>query len=474
MILETIAEATRKRVAAEKEKCSFAEMKEKATAMNPDTGFPFEQALKKPGMSFICEVKKASPSKGIIAEDFPYLEIAKEYEAAGASAISCLTEPEYFKGDKRYLKKIAETVSIPVLRKDFTVDPYMIYEAKVLGATAVLLICALLPEETLKEYLETAHSLGLSALVEAHDEAEVAQAMRAGARIIGVNNRNLKDFTVDIHNSERLRELVPENIVFVSESGIKTPEDVGRLYQNKTDAVLIGETLMRSSNKKAELEKLSSMCAKQNRAHGESNVMEEQTRIKICGLTRLEDIDAVNELKPEYVGFVFAKSRRQITKEHAVTLRRYLDSEIQAVGVFVNELPAIVAGYLEEGVIDLAQLHGNESEEYIHSLRFRTGGELIKAFSIKTREDVEKAKKSSADYILLDHGKGGTGESFDWSLIRNMDRPYFLAGGLNAENVEQAILQTHPFAVDISSGVETDGVKDPKKITECIRRIRHV
>ena len=177
--------------------------------------------------------------------------------------------------------------------------------------------------------------------------------------------------------------------------------------------------------------------------------MEEQTRIKICGLTRLEDIDAVNELKPEYVGFVFAKSRRQITKEHAVTLRRYLDPEIQAVGVFVNELPAIVAGYLE-------------------------GGELIKAFSIKTREDVEKAKKSSADYILLDHGKGGTGESFDWSLIRNMDRPYFLAGGLNAENVEQAILQTHPFAVDISSGVETDGVKDPKKITECIRRIRHV
>ena len=248
MILETIAEATRKRVAAEKEKCSLAEMKEKATAMNPDTGFPFEQALKKPGMSFICEVKKASPSKGIIAEDFPYLEIAKEYETAGASAISCLTEPEYFKGDKRYLKKIAETVSIPVLRKDFTVDPYMIYEAKVLGATAVLLICALLPEETLKEYLETAHSLGLSALVEAHDEAEVARAMRAGARIIGVNNRNLKDFTV------------PENIVFVSESGIKTPEDVGRLYQNKTDAVLIGETLMRSSNKKAELEKLSSMC----------------------------------------------------------------------------------------------------------------------------------------------------------------------------------------------------------------------
>ena len=207
--------------------------------------------------------------------------------------------------------------------------------------------------------------------------------------------------------------------------------------------------------------------------------MEEQTRIKICGLTRLEDIDAVNELKPEYVGFVFAKSRRQITKEHAVTLRCYLDPEIQAVGVFVNELPAIVAGYLpvsllRDGTLWAAQLHGNEDEDYIEKIQNMTGKPVIKAFSIKTREDVEKAKKSSADYILLDHGKGGTGESFDWSLIRNMDRPYFLAGGLNAENVEQAILQTHPFAVDISSGVETDGVKDPKKITECIRRIRHV
>ena len=256
MILETIAEATRKRVAAEKEKCSLAEMKEKATAMNPDTGFPFEQALKKPGMSFICEVKKASPSKGIIAEDFPYLEIAKEYETAGASAISCLTEPEYFKGDKRYLKKIAETVSIPVLRKDFTVDPYMIYEAKVLGATAVLLICALLPEETLKEYLETAHSLGLSALVEAHDETEVAQAMRAGARIIGVNNRNLKDFSVDFSNAARLRDRIPPEAVYVAESGVQSAQDVAALRSIGADAVLIGETLMRASDKARRLAEL--------------------------------------------------------------------------------------------------------------------------------------------------------------------------------------------------------------------------
>ena len=256
MILETIAEATRKRVAAEKEKCSLAEMKEKATAMNPDTGFPFEQALKKPGMSFICEVKKASPSKGIIAEDFPYLEIAKEYEAAGASAISCLTEPEYFKGDKRYLKKIAETVSIPVLRKDFTVDPYMIYEAKVLGASAVLLICSILSEEQIKEYISICDELGLSALVEAHDECEVRMALNAGARMIGVNNRNLKDFSVDTGNSGRFRRLIPRDVLFISESGVSSAEDVRKLCEIGADAVLIGETLMRAENKAAKLAEL--------------------------------------------------------------------------------------------------------------------------------------------------------------------------------------------------------------------------
>ena len=260
MILDEIAAKTRERVARCKENVSPEEMKKKALSLPSETGFPFEKQLKKDGVSFICEIKKASPSKGVIAEHFPYLDIAAEYEKIGADCISVLTEPDYFMGSTEYLKEIHEKVDVPLLRKDFTVDEYMIYEAKVIGASAVLLICSLLNEETLREWITLSHSLGLSALVEAHDEEEIQMAVRAGARIIGVNNRNLKDFTVDIHNSERLRELVPENIVFVSESGIKTPEDVGRLYQNKTDAVLIGETLMRSSNKKAELEKLSSMC----------------------------------------------------------------------------------------------------------------------------------------------------------------------------------------------------------------------
>lgn len=216
----------------------------------------FFQALKKEGMSYICEVKKASPSKGLIAPAFPYLEIAKEYQEAGAAAISCLTEPFYFQGSDRYLQEITAAVDIPVLRKDFTVDEYMIFQAAAYGAAAVLLICAILNDEQLKEYRELAEELGMDALVEAHDEEEAERALKSGARIIGVNNRDLKTFQVDMQNSIRLRKLAPENVVFVSESGIKTSDDIQKLYDNQVDAVLIGETLMRSQDKKAALEEL--------------------------------------------------------------------------------------------------------------------------------------------------------------------------------------------------------------------------
>ena len=220
------------------------------------TPHSFYQALKKEGMSYICEVKKASPSKGLIAPAFPYLEIAKEYQEAGAAAISCLTEPFYFQGSDRYLQEITAAVDIPVLRKDFTVDEYMIFQAAAYGAAAVLLICAILTDEQLKEYRELAEELGMDALVEAHDEEEAERALKSGARIIGVNNRDLKTFQVDMQNSIRLRKLAPENVVFVSESGIKTSDDIRKLYDNQVDAVLIGETLMRSQDKKAALEEL--------------------------------------------------------------------------------------------------------------------------------------------------------------------------------------------------------------------------
>ncbi|GAA0796165.1 indole-3-glycerol phosphate synthase TrpC [Faecalicatena orotica] len=258
MILEEIAEKTRERIQKRRQQVSEEELKEKAyllagTEKERNGGifpFPFEKALAREGISFICEVKKASPSKGVIAEEFPYREIAREYEQAGASALSVLTEPFYFQGSDDYLKEIERAVNIPILRKDFTVDAYMLYEAKCIGASAVLLICAILDDRQLMTYMEIAQELGLSALVEAHTEEEVRRALACGARIIGVNNRDLKTFQVDIHTSERLRRLVPKDVLYVSESGIKSPEDVRRLKENGTDAVLIGETLMRSDNKK--------------------------------------------------------------------------------------------------------------------------------------------------------------------------------------------------------------------------------
>lgn len=256
MILDEIAAKTRERIAAEKKTLPPIELRRMAESMERNTGFPFEAALRRPGLSFICEVKKASPSKGIIAEHFPYLEIAKEYEAAGASAISVLTEPFYFKGSDQYVREITKAVGLPVIRKDFTVDSYMIDQAKVMGASAVLLICAILDDGELAEHLAHARELGLSALVEAHDAAEVERALRTGAHIIGVNNRDLRTFQVDVDNSVRLRSLVPLSVAFVSESGIRGPEDTKKLYENGTDAVLIGETLMRSADKKAELDKL--------------------------------------------------------------------------------------------------------------------------------------------------------------------------------------------------------------------------
>lgn len=447
----------------------------------------FIEALKKPGMSYICEVKKASPSKGLIAEDFPYLEIAKEYEAAGASAISCLTEPFYFKGSDRYLREITDAVDIPVLRKDFTVSEYMIYEAKILGASAVLLICSLLDDVQLKGYMEVAKNLGMDALVEAHDSDEVFRAIAAGAEIIGVNNRDLRTFKVDMGNSIALRALAPVDTVFVSESGIRTAGDIGRLRDNDVDAVLIGETLMRREDKKAALEELNGSPV---------NMPAEsphRPRIKICGLSRPEDIEYVNAAKPDYAGFVidYPKSRRSITPDQLRELVKALDDDIIPVGVFVDAGEELAADLYNSGVIKIMQLHGNEDDEYIARLRKRigagdstnantstgTGGDgddvrIIKAFKVNTPEDLEKAQSSTADMVLLDQGKG-EGCSFDWSIVREnrdkLQRPFFLAGGLDTGNLADAVELMHPWAVDMSSSLETDKVKDREKIDEIMK-----
>lgn len=255
-VLNELAQAARERVAVQQEALPIGELRSRARSLACADGFPFERALSGPGMSFICECKKASPSKGLISESFPYLRIAREYEQAGASALSVLTEPTRFLGSDAYLSEIAATVAVPCLRKDFTVDAYMVYQAKLLGAQAILLICSILDDGQLKEFIALADELGMSALVEAHDEREVNRALRAGARIVGVNNRNLVDFSVDFRNCLRLRDMVPPEVLFVAESGVSEPSQVRELEGHGVNAVLVGEALMRAADKRAALSAL--------------------------------------------------------------------------------------------------------------------------------------------------------------------------------------------------------------------------
>ncbi len=247
-ILEKLADLSRERVKSEQERLPESELRTQAKALGPGNGQAFLAALKKPGLSFICEIKKASPSKGLISPDFPYLEIASAYERAGADCISCLTEPEYFLGSDQIFSEVREKVNLPMLRKDFTVSAYQLDQARVMGADAALLIVSLLDVKTLGVYLDRCADLGIAALVETHDAEEIRTAVSAGAQIIGVNNRNLKDFSVDFGNAARLRDLIPPDCVYVAESGVKGPEDVALLKQIGADAALIGEALMRSAD----------------------------------------------------------------------------------------------------------------------------------------------------------------------------------------------------------------------------------
>lgn len=481
MILDKIIEATKIRVAQEKQVESPEAVKTAALALPSDTGFPFEAALRQQDFNFICEVKKASPSKGIIAEHFPYLDIAKEYEVAGAAAISVLTEPDFFKGDKKYLQEIASTVKIPVLRKDFIIDEYQIYQAKVWGASAILLICACLDVPTLTKFRELADSLGLSSLVEAHDEHEVQMAIDCGARIIGVNNRNLKDFTVDVQNSVRLRNLVQDDVIFVSESGLETPEDIQVLRDNNIGVALMGETFMRSPNK---VEKLAYL-------YGPTYYT---PKVKMCGISKVETIPAVVEAKPDYMGLVFAPSKRQVTVDQAKTLveelhkqytKRYNNGaeqsnndEIKTVGIFVNETLENLVTIAKEINLDAVQLHGDEDEAFIQSLKERTNVEVWKAVQIRSAADAEAWIDSSADMLLFDayhkDERGGTGEVFDWSCLDEFERPFMLAGGIDSTNVARAIRTVRSYGIDISSGIETDGVKDNEKITAFTKLVRTI
>ncbi len=480
MILDKIVAVTEKRVQEAKAKLPLSELQQQVKNMPITKDFPFEQALQELDFNFICEVKKASPSKGIIADHFPYLDIAKDYEMAGAAAISVLTEPDFFLGSPQYLQEIAQTVQIPVLRKDFIIDEYQIYEAKLWGASAILLIVAILDDETMGRFHKLADSLGLSCLVEAHDETEVLRAVHIGARIIGVNNRNLKDFTVDVNNSIRLRNLVDDSVIFVSESGLDTAEDIQCLRDNNIHAALMGESFMKSTDKVAKLAEL-------------YGPIKNQPKVKFCGISQIDTVSTIIETQPEYVGFVFAPSKRQVTIEQAHSIADNLqntmqdttnDKRISYVGVFVNETIPNVIQTVKTVPLSVVQLHGDESIAYIESLRNQLQEEQLenveiwKAIQMQGKENIMLWETVPIDGLVVDayskEARGGTGKTVDWSLLEGVQIPYYLAGGIGLHNVARAIRRLQPYGLDMSSSLETNGQKDAEKIRIMSQLIKKV
>ena len=515
MILDKIVAATEKRVGDAKANLPLSELQQQVERMPITKEFPFEQALQELDFNFICEVKKASPSKGIIAEEFPYLEIANDYEMAGAAAISVLTEPDFFLGSPQYLQEIVEAVHIPVLRKDFIIDEYQIYEAKLWGASAILLIAAILDDDTMRRFHELADSLGLSCLVEAHDETEVLRAVSIGARIIGVNNRNLKDFTVDVNNSIHLRKLVDESVIFVSESGLDTAEDIQCLRDNNIHAALMGESFMRSTDKVAKLAELYGpirhnsfmendldldVLGKKRACKVEALPISEVTdrivleadsvteqryevKVKFCGITKDDTVPVLLDTKPDYVGFVFAPSKRQVTVEEAQSIARSLqdglkttasDKSSSPVGVFVNEPIDNVIEIAKAVPLSVVQLHGDETITYIETLRNQLqeqqleSVEIWKAIQVQGKEDMLPWEQAPIDGLVVDayskKERGGTGKTIDWSLLEGVQVPYYLAGGIGLHNVARAIRRLQPYGLDMSSSLETNGQKDAEKI----------
>ena len=517
MILDRIVAATEKRVKEAKAKLPLSKLQQQVERMPITKDFPFEQALQELDFNFICEVKKASPSKGIIAEDFPYLDIAKDYEMAGAAAISVLTEPDFFLGSPQYLQEIAEAVHIPVLRKDFIIDEYQIYEAKLWGASAILLIAAILDDDTMRRFHELADSLGLSCLVEAHDETEVLRAAKMGARIIGVNNRNLKDFTVDVNNSIRLRNLVDDSVIFVSESGLDTAADIQRLRKNKIHAALMGESFMRSTDKVAKLAELYGPIRPKCSIHTSTErdvlgteeifnleaasvpTVEEVTqpnhavKVKFCGISHEDTIPVLGETRPDHVGFVFAPSKRQVSVEQAQSITKSLQDSVNPtsgnkccsrVGVFVNETIRTIVEIAKAVPLSVVQLHGDETVTYIETLRSQLQEEQLefieiwKAIQVQGKEDILPWKQAPIDGLVVDayskEERGGTGKTIDWSLLDDVQVPYYLAGGIGLHNVARAIRRLQPYGLDMSSSLETNGQKDASTIRAMSQLIKTV
>ena len=462
-----------------------------ATALRPEAGAPAR---------LIAEVKRASPSKGLLAERFDPVAQARAYAAGGAAAISVLTEPDFFRGALDHLRAVRAAVDAPVLRKDFLLDPYQVYEARAAGADAVLLICALLDDETLRALLALTRALGMEALVEAHNADEARRAVALGASVIGVNSRDLRTFAVDPDVVRRLRPLVPADRLFVAESGIVDERDAARARAFGVDAILVGEALMRAPAPDSLTRRLA------NAPGGATAHFFGATSdpfVKICGLKTPDDVRAALRLGADAFGLIFAASRRQVTPEHARQLVHVariaseqpaqagfvadreggplgaaLAASALAIGVFVNEPVERIASIATTVGLDAVQLSGDESPEMCAAVAEATGLPVLRALRLRTLDDLpllEEYALAGATLLLDtptgDGSYGGTGQTGDWRLAAEAARrwPIILAGGLTPDNLAEALAVVAPRGVDVSSGVETNGVKDEMKIADFLR-----
>ncbi len=442
----------------------------------------------------IAEVKKASPSKGVLRVDFHPEAIAEEYETCGAAALSVLTDEQFFQSITGSLGRVKRRVSLPILRKDFIIDAVQVYESRTMGADCILLIAAALDAHTLSFLRREAEALGMQCLVEVHNEAELEMALGCGSRIIGINNRDLQTFSTSLDVTERLIGSVPDDVTVVSESGINSHEDMQRLADLGVDAVLIGESFMRAVSITSQFAFLQGAAAA---AGSSESTRRERAKIKICGLQTLDDADAVNRSGADYAGFVFAPSRRQVTPGQAAAISERLADSVRRVGVFVNQPIDLVRDVVRECGLDVVQLHGDEEPLYCQNLRRLTdedsddrksGLEVWKAVAVGAPETERDTQHSLTDYlpyidgVLMDSWdpqlRGGSGQVFKWergkimthNLAGNVTR--ILAGGLNETNVVAALRSMNPAVIDVSSGVETDGRKDAEKIQRFVAKVR--
>lgn len=465
MILEQIVTRTRADLEERKRETPLEEAQARAASQSaPRDALAALRANN--AIHVIAEVKRASPSKGLLAPDFDPLKLARTYEAAGASLISVLTEPHFFQGSPAYLTAIKQAVKLPVLCKDFIFDEYQVFEARSWGADLILLICAMLDDEQLRRLLDVAHRLGMNCLVETHNAEEVRRAVALGARIIGVNSRDLRTFEMHPGLIRDLRRLIPADRVLVAESGIHSAADARRLARYDIQAMLVGESLVKANDVAGQLKQL---------LRGAN----ESVQAKICGLSKAHHLATAVEAGADLFGLVFYKpSHRYVTPQQAHALVQTLGekrTQVEAVGLFVNEEAAFVNQTALEAELDVVQLHGNETPEFCQQIE----RPVIKAIHMNDASDLGKlqAYRESAWRLLLDTptpGWGGSGAVHDWDLARTAAREQrvFLAGGLHPANVADAIAQARPWGVDVSSGVESNKRKDEEKIRAFLRNVR--